>query len=477
MLSYVFLDRTASHLCLHDKLSSMVSLSENFVEAINENPTVFHWARFTKQLFERNGFVYLSEREKWTVQRGGKYFTIRNDSSVIAFCIGRNWKIGRDGVGLVGCHIDANCARLKPLSVKGSVQGYRQLGVAPYAGGMSLTWWDRDLAIGGRVIVKSDNGFITKLAHIKHPIARIPTLAEHFGAAAEGPFNKESQMTPVIGLVKADRDEEATEDEKQSPVYGRHDIRLLRAIASNIGVQVKDIYQLELELFDSQPATFGGLDREFLFCPRLDDKLCSFAASQGLIESSTPDDAINVVALFDDEEIGSLLRQGAKGGLFQHTMTRVFNGLGEAYEDDIRQTYANSFMISSDVTHAVNPNFSSVYLENHKPKLNTGMVFKLDSNGHTTSDSVSTAFLEEVARKTGNKLQYFHIRNDSVSGGTIGPGLSSATGIRAVDAGIPQLSMHSIRATTGSKDVELGVKLFKDYFEVWSEVDKLGSGP
>lgn len=81
------------------------------------------------------------------------------------------------------------------------MEGYVQLGVAPYGGGLSNTWWDRDLGIGGRVVVKSPDGKIkTQLVKLDWPVARISTLAPHFGSASKGPFNQETQMTPVIGI-------------------------------------------------------------------------------------------------------------------------------------------------------------------------------------------------------------------------------------------------------------------------------------
>ena len=135
------------------------------------------------------------------------------------------------------------------------------------------------------------------------------------------------------------------------------------------------------------------------------------------------------------------------------------------------QMYANSFLISADVSHAVNPNFMHAYLENHSPRLNVGIAIQADPNGHTTTDSVSTTFLQRVADKCDAKLQVFQIRNDSRSGGTVGPMLSSAMGMRAIDAGLPQLSMHSIRATIGSLDPGLGVQLFKGFFDHFEEVD------
>lgn len=119
----------------------------------------------------------------------------------------------------------------------------------------------------------------------------------------------------------------------------------------------------------------------------------------------------------------------------------------------------------------MNPNYLDVYLEDHTPRLNIGVTIQADSNAHMTTDGFSTSFLTRIAEKCGSQLQVFQIRNDSRSGGTVGPMLSSMTGIRAIDAGLPQLSMHSIRATTGSLDPGLGVKLFAGFFEHFETVD------
>jgi len=181
------------------------------------------------------------------------------------------------------------------------------------------------------------------------------------------------------------------------------------------------IVNWELELFDTQPATVGGLDKEFIFAGRIDDKLCSWAAIQALIESqdtgSDDSSIIKVVGLFDDEEIGSLLRQGARGNFLPQALERAVGSLaGDKVTSDLMgRTYANSFLVSSDVTHAVNPNFLDSYLANHSPHLNVGVVVSADSNGHMTTDSVSTALFKRCADTVGAKLQVFQIRNDSRS--------------------------------------------------------------
>ncbi|KAL1589636.1 hypothetical protein WHR41_01525 [Cladosporium halotolerans] len=462
-----------------------------FCQFLTDNPTVFHCVHAVKKQLRANGFEEVSERDAWKISPGGKYFVERNGSALMAFSVGGKYKPG-NGAAILAGHVDALTAKLKPVSKVPNKAGYVQLGVAPYAGAPNTTWWDRDLGIGGRVLVKEGDKIVSKLVKLDWPIARIPTLAPHFGAAAQGPFNPETQMVPIIGLEDSEEHDGNADPFSKPPLVGStsgqattftatQPPRLVRVIANELGIKASnysDIVNWELELFDVQPATVGGIDKEFIFAGRVDDKLCSWAAIQALIEADATDNVdssiIKAVGLFDNEEIGSLLRQGARGNFLPSVLERAVTSLNNDVSSTsiMGQTYANSFLVSSDVIHAVNPNFLNAYLENHSPHLNTGIVVSADSNGHMTTDSVSTAILQRCADKVGAKLQLFQIRNDSRSGGTVGPMLSSATGIRAIDCGIPQLSMHSVRATTGSLDPGLGVMAFLGFLNEFESVDK-----
>jgi aminopeptidase I len=343
------------------------------------------------------------------------------------------------------------------------------------------------------VLIKESSGkIVAKLVKLPYPIARIPTLAPHFGAPAYGPFNPETQMVPIIGLDYSESSFSTSgsseSDYNAASVLGglgsfasTQPPRLVKAIAGELRIaDFSTIVNWELELFDTQPAQTGGLGREFIFAGRIDDKICSWAAIQALINSTSSTTSyakdsgiIQLVGVFDDEEVGSLLRQGARGNFLPGTVERIVDSFASPCTPSlISRTYANSFLLSSDVTHAVNPNFLGVYLPQHAPRLNTGIAIAADSNGHMTTDSISTAILQRCADKCGQKLQVFQIRNDSRSGGTVGPMLSAAMGVRAIDAGIPQLSMHSIRATVGSLDPGLGVLMFQGFLEHFESVDR-----
>ncbi|KAI5967016.1 uncharacterized protein KGF55_000426 [Candida pseudojiufengensis] len=452
------------------------SFAKEYIEFTYKNPTIYHVVEhFSSQLTD-NGFTYISEKDNWTNLKPGKYFTTRNGSSLSAFYIGKDWTPEK-GVGAIGSHIDSLTTVLKPNSTKEKIDGYELLGVAPYAGTLGTLWLDRDLGIGGRLLIKDkDNKINQKLIDsTPNPIAHIPTLAPHFGEIAFQPINKETKSIPVIGFSQ-EPDPEPTEAEKNAPLYGKHSLKLLRYIAKLANVKVEQISQWDLQLYDVQKGSIGGLNEEFIFAPRVDDRICSFAGINALIEASNENklgsDSFSIVSLYDNEEIGSATRAGAKGGLFELVIERILstkylNPNQLSIQDKLRQTYANSIILSADVIHLLNPNYQEAYLENHKPIPNKGISLTLDPNGNMATDSIGISLVEQLGKLNNDEIQYFQIRNDGRSGSTIGPSISSQTGARTIDLGIPQLSMHSIRATVGSKDVGLGIKFFYGFFKSW----------
>jgi len=333
-----------------------------FMTFMTQNPTVFHAVSTFAARLVSKGFTHLSERDDWELKKGGKYFITRNGSGLIAFVVGQDWSTA-GGAAIIASHVDALTTKVKPISTKPNKNGFMQLGVAHYGGALNQTWIDRDLGIGGRVFVKdSKTGKITsKLVKIGHPIARIPSIAPHFGIAAEGQANRETRMVPIVGLDNSDISASAaavSELPKTKEEYGfgfsafasTQPPRLLKAIAEELDVSPGNIVNWELEVFDTQPAQVGGLDKEFIFAGRIDDKMCSYAAIEALL-ASTKDDAasglLKVVGLFDDEEVGSLMRQGANSNFLPGTIARINEAFGAPGTEATGRTFAKSFMISA----------------------------------------------------------------------------------------------------------------------------------
>lgn len=425
---------------------------------------------------------------------------------------------------MVGAHTDSPCLRIKPVS-KRSADGFLQVGVETYGGGLWHTWFDRDLGAAGRVMVKSNDGTIEqRLVRISKPILRIPNLAVHFGGSEPFEFNKENQLFPITGLVSAElnragktaeqiKKEESDEQEALGfePLKiatQRHHPYFIDLIAAEAGCKPDDVLDFELVLFDTQPSCIGGLNDEFIFSARLDNLGMTYCAVEGLIQSAADastlkgDPTIRLIACFDHEEIGSQSAQGADGNMLPAVLRRlsclpslssdsersydkVNNGDADsstAYE----QTLAGSFLVSADMAHSVNPNYGGKYEAEHRPHMNEGTAIKINANVRYATNSPGIVLLQECARRAkatswqvpeakskggGVPLQLFVVRNDSRCGTTIGPMLSAALGARTIDVGNPQLAMHSIRETCGAYDVEHGVNLFDSFFENFGELE------
>lgn len=327
-------------------------------------------------------------------------------------------------------------------------------------------------------------------------VLRIPTLAIHLDRQEKFEFNKETQLFPIAGLAAAELNRtgqshhtpssSTTEEEADYPplkaTIERHHPYMVELIAKEAKVDPSEVMDFEMVLYDTQKACVGGLNEELMFSPRLDNLEMSYCSAMGLINSlhspSSLDEetTIRLISLFDHEEIGSETAQGANSN-FLPTMVRRLSALslkgsGEPDADAYEQTLSKSFLVSADMAHSVNPNYTSKYEPNHKPEMNKGTVIKINANARYATNSPGIVLIEEAARRARVPLQLFVVRNDSSCGSTIGPMLSSSLGTRTLDLGNPQLSMHSIRETGGVYDVEHAIKLFESFFEHYSELEK-----
>lgn len=454
--------------------------AQRFVDFVNASPTPYHAVANVKQLLLQAGFAELSERDDWTpkLERNGRYFVTRNGSSIIALTVGGAAKPG-DGVAVVGAHTDSPCLRIKPVSKK-SAEGFIQVGVEQYGGLIAHTWFDRDLSVAGRVYVSDESGnIVPKLIKIDKPLLRIPTLAIHLNREVNTKFefNKETKLLPIAGQeahsCADDPKLQLTEEQFESVqhVISRHNKDLLDLIAKTLDVRIDQIEDFELVLFDQQPSVIGGLNDEFIFSPRLDNLTSCFSAVTGLIELSksiADKKGFSAIALFDHEEIGSVSYQGAESTF----LPEIFQRLGKFQgEDKFHQVISNSFLLSSDQAHGIHPNYPEFYEATNKPHLNAGPVIKINANQRYATNSTGIVLVKKIAQHANVKLQLFVVRNDSPCGSTIGPLLSAKLGVRTLDLGNPQLSMHSIRETGGTYDVKQLVKLFGGFFSHYQAVN------
>ncbi|KAM3162140.1 APE4-like protein [Lachancea thermotolerans] len=462
-----------------------------FVKFLNACPTPYHAVHEIKKHFDEYGFKELSERHSWdsVLTRGGGFYVTRNDSSILAFTVGCQWAPGNP-IAITGAHTDSPVLKIKPVS-KRSSEGYAQVGVECYGGGIWHSWFDADLSIAGRVMVKDQktSNVRSMLVDLKQPLLKIPTLAIHLDRDVNQKFefDRENQLLPVAGL-ESQSSESSKSCEQAAPQEGeffsikavveRHHRDLVDLVAEELGIEVTQIEDFELTLYDHKPACLGGLHREFVFSGRLDNLTSCFTSMHGLTEALKTglekECGIRMMVCFDHEEIGSSSAQGADSNFLPAILERILrfpaisDKSGSQHDSSLQMSVARSFFLSSDVAHAVHPNYANKYESKHKPAIGQGPVIKINANQRYMTNSPGLVLVKHIAERAKVPLQLFVVANNSPCGSTIGPIIASKTGIKTLDLGNPILSMHSIRETGGSDDLEWQIKLFCEFFETYS---------
>ena len=490
---------------------------------VDSSPTPHHCVATTINLLQKAGFKALSEHDLWKqnnlLQKSGKYYYTRDESSIVAFTIGGKYVAGNP-FKVIGAHTDSPNLRVKPRSKRNS-NGMLQIGVQTYGGGLWSTWFDRDLGIAGRCIIrkKSDsisdhedsNGdadndlFETKLVMIDRPILRIPSLCIHLRDGTERDWiklNKEDHLVPILSAEiekvlesNIDSDQDDNSDISNSTSSSSSNIEtivpdawresqqpeLLRVLAEELGCNVDDIADFDLALFDTQGVSYTGTRNEFLVGSRLDNLASCYVAIEALTECATAtgaksldnDDGVNIIALFDHEEVGSSSNTGAGSPIMRDAVTRISNCFMANEDSEVfKVALSKSMIFSVDMAHAIHPNYASKHEKQHSPQMNKGVVIKSNANQRYATTGVTGFITRELARRASIPIQEFVVRNDCPCGSTIGPKISENTGIRAIDLGLPQLSMHSIREMSGVNDLVTARELFVAFFKDFSKIDE-----
>lgn len=418
------------------------TVADRLLDFLNTSYSAFHAVENIKNQLISNGFTQLWEGDKWNIKHGGKYFVTKNDSSVIAFKIPDGEYAG---FNIVASHSDSPTFKIKE-NAEQEKNGFVCLNTERYGGMIMSTWFDRPLSVAGRLIVKDDKGICTKLVNVDKNWLIIPNLAIHMDRSVnEGKsINPQTDVQPVMGDLSSKGCFE-------------------QVVADAAGVKKEDIIAKDLFLYVREKAQFAGMNNEFICGGRLDDLQCAFTSMEGFIASGESD-SVAVLAVFDNEEVGSGTKQGAASTMLYDTLTRINNALGFDDEKYIR-ALTNSFMISADNAHSLHPNYAHTADVFNSPVINKGVAVKHSANQKYTTDAVSDALFRMIAEKAGAKLQHFTNRSDIVGGSTLGNISNTKVALNTVDIGLPQFAMHSCYETAGVKDTNDFAEICKVFYE------------
>lgn len=430
----------------------MKKFAENMLDFIYESPTQFNAVAVSAETLEKNGFEKLNPKENWKLEVGKKYYTTKNSSALVAFKVNSD-EVEKEGFRIIGSHTDSPGFRIKPNAEMESCGAYLKLNTEGYGGMILSTWLDRPLAMAGRVFLRGENPFkpVERIVNINKPVCIIPNLAIHMNRSINDgyKYNKQTDMLPLVGLINEQLEK---------------DNYMVKLLASELDVEVEEIIDFDIFLYEYEKGCFTGANEEFISTGRLDNLSMYYSSVEALLDSDSKS-GISIAVGFDNEEVGSSTKQGADSNILLNILERICISLGKDRQQFF-EAIENSFIISSDLAHAVHPNVNGMADPTNRPVMGKGPVIKVHAGQAYTSDGYSISVYKEICRECGVEYQEFVNKSDQRGGSTIGPISSTHIDIPSVDIGAPILSMHSIRELGCSEDFYNTYKTFVKFYEI-----------
>ena len=464
-----------------NRMNDFRKTAQEMLEFIRISPTCFHAVANIGRMLEAAGFQQLQEKEEWKLEKGGRYYTERNDSSVIAFVIPEK-EVGIRGFHMAAAHSDSPCFKIKEKPELTVEEHYLRLNTEKYGGMILSTWLDRPLSVAGRLAVKNGNGIEGRLVNIDRDLCVIPNVAIHMNREMNKgvEYNPQVDLLPLLADVSFDEydahttyDAQTASENAEEQPEAVEKPTLAALAAETAGVDAETILGEDLFLYTRQEGKMIGAKGEFVLSPRLDDLQCAFTSMKGFLAAENEQN-INVYACFDNEEVGSGTKQGAASTFLYDVLWRMNKALGKN-EEEFYRAVAGSFMLSCDNAHAVHPNYRQKTDVTNCVYMNDGIVIKSHAGQKYTSDAVSVAVFRMICEKAGIPLQYFANRSDEAGGSTLGNIAMTQVSMNTVDIGLPQLAMHSAYETAGVKDTEYMVKAVETFYASHIQADSDGN--
>ncbi len=423
--------------------------AKNMIDFIYDSPCSFLAIKNIKKKLLDAGFIDIENKESLDLQKNGKYFITKNDSSIIAFTIGKN---PEKGFKIIASHSDSPAFVIKH-NPEIKAQNFLKLNTEGYGGMIISSWLDRPLSICGRLALKSSD--ILKptcvTLDLKKPVAIIPNLAIHLNRDINSghKYIKQKELLPLTCI--------AGKDFKETDF-------LKNVLAKHLNTAPSDILSYELFLYEFAKGCIIGFDESLVCCPRLDDLMMVYNSTEAFLNCDTSE-GINVLLIVDNEEIGSKTAQGAESFFLRDALKRVTYSLFDK-KDAFHNMLKNSVAISADMAHGVHPNYPEKHDITNNPKIGAGVCLKYSSSFRYSTDSIAGAIFESLCNKANIKYQKFANNSDMQGGSTIGPIISSYLNIPVIDFGVCMLAMHSIKELAAIKDIYDCYNLFCTFYNI-----------
>ena len=440
------------------KKQAIFDFNEGYKSFLSAAKTERLAVREAEKLARAAGYKRFDEYK--TLKAGDKVYFINREKKIILYLIGK--KPVSEGMNILGAHIDSPRLDLKQNPLYES-KGLALMDTHYYGGVKKYQYVTLPLALHG-VICKKDGTKVEVSVGEKddEPVLGIGDLLPHLaqeqmkGNAAT--FIEGEKLDVTVGSIPLDGEEK---DAVKANV--------LKILEEKYGACEEDLMSAEIEVVPAGKARDYGLDRSMVMSYGQDDRVCAYTSLIALLDTPTPEYTA-CCELVDKEEIGSVGATGAQSVFFENTVAELLNKMGETNYIALKRAMENSKMLSSDVSAALDPLYTSVSDENNCAKINYGVVFNkyTGSRGKSGANDAMPEFIAYLRKILDDDGVYFQTgelgKVDAGGGGTIAYILAKYN-MLVIDAGVPVLNMHAPWEVTAKADVYEAYLCYKSFIK------------
>ena len=399
----------------------------------------------SKRILEKAGFREISGFK--TLKPGNRVYRGCEDRTILAAVIGRK-SVAEAGIKVVGGHTDAPRLDLKPrpLYEKG---GCVFFDCHIYGGIKKYQWLVLPLAMYGTVVRKDGSKVDISVGDNEgDPVFMITDILPHLGKdqakKTRDEFFEAEDLDPVCWTTYAEKEgkgEEARSADRKG---------LVNFLKKKYKITEEDLLSAELEIVPAGMPREVGFDRALITGYGHDDRVCSFAALEALVESADSiRDVTTSMLMCDKEEVGSMGSTGMQSSFFENTVAEIIERQEKQPRDiHVRRALEKSTMLSADVTAAADPHFPSVDSTGNEARLHKGVAASKYTGGTSKGGASDCCpeFVAEIRRimeKEGVAWQMAELgRQEKGGGGTISQYMARF-GMKVLDMGTPMWNMHA----------------------------------
>ena len=380
------------------------------------------------------------------LKAGDKVYAVNMNKAIVAFNIGETSI--ESGMNILGAHIDSPRLDIKqnPLYEE---TGLVLLDTHYYGGIKKYQWVATPLALHGVVALK--DGTTVKVVigeDMDDIVVGISDLLIHL--ASEQMDKKAAKVVEgealdiLVGSMPLKNEETKSDKEDCKDAVKKNILAILK---EKYGIEEEDFMSAELEAVPAGPARDYGIDRSMIIGYGHDDRVCAYPSLIALVNADMPK-RTGVCILVDKEEIGSVGATGMQSRFFENMVAEVMDRCGEYSELKLRRALANSYMLSSDVSAAYDPNYASVFEKKNAAYFGKGMVFNkyTGARGKSGSNDASAEFVGKLRKVMDDADVAFQTAElgkvDIGGGGTIAYILANLD-MNVIDSGIAVQNMHA----------------------------------